>query len=481
MGSYIITIFIFTILLVFISTLPYIFNEEKFQMNVIPNNMSCSDYLSEKNPTLLQEIQNDPVRKDVIHDFVRGVSPVYEVNDISYPDLNVCVLDNDKKSIYGLTNTSCTLCNFNMNMFSSNSHYPYGCYIDPENSNFPSLLTNMYNIKNNPLLQLRTTTYCNLIYTQNSNNTLNNILQGINSNIQYYQTLSSSLNLNAAKQQYETESNTYYTLLSSVNNIGTFDSGGAISAQQIKDLTNTTSDGIYYIKCGNTPRKTFCLMNPLYDGGGWMLLMKMGIGDTFGFSSPHWTTATTLNEMSLNITNIVDAKFDVFNHVPIKDIMLIFLKDDINGYTGGSIQNSLGWCWLLRDWYNNGQKIEAVNGFNISRAANPSDPYSFSGWNANIFSTQSGQAIHVIGGHGYKGNGWSGDKGDWGSVRWGFVFNNENDMFSNDVWCGIGLGKTKNSTILPFFTIPDRSAGDYYGCCGTEKLNRSVRCLLFGR
>jgi hypothetical protein len=48
----------------------------------------------------------------------------------------------------------------------------------------------------------------------------------------------------------------------------------AESAKIIKDITQTNTDGIYYININGTSTATYCLMNDFYDGGGWMMLMK---------------------------------------------------------------------------------------------------------------------------------------------------------------------------------------------------------------
>lgn len=481
-----ITVLIFITLLSLISVTPYKVQKEQFNdsMNIVPNNFTCRDYLLEKNPSLLNIIEGVPTRKQALQDLNRGMTSIQGMYDTQYSDLDVCVLDNEKKKdLYKIPETSCTFSNYVLDQFPAASMiYPSMCYVDPANSNFPQILDTMYAIKNKDLIGNNATILNTLTAIQGSNAVLGESLSNINSQLATYQTQAYNVNLAAqnSKTQYEDMMNKYFLLLLQANKLGSGQSA-ALSAKQIKEITGAIADGIYYIKCGNVIKKTYCLMDPKYDGGGWMLLMKMGVGGTFGFSSPHWTTATTLNENSLNITDISDSKFDVYNYTPIKDIMVIFYKDDVKGYTGGCINNDLGWCWLLNNWYDNGRSIEAMNGFNIPRDATPVNPYDYAGWNSELFSKQNGVAKHVIGGHGHYGNGWSGQKSDWGSTRWGFVFNNEGDMFSNDAWCGIGLGKTKSSSIVPSFVIPDRSAGDYYGCCGTEKLNKSVRCLLFGR
>lgn len=80
-----------------------------------------------------------------------------------------------------------------------------------------------------------------------------------------------------------------------------------------------------------------------------------------------------------------------------------------------------------------------------------------------VFSTQSPAYRHVFGGHSHIGN------NNWGTVRWGFVWNENggSDFNTCDAWNGIG--------------ISGKSSGDYYGCCGSAGYNRTIRVELYGR
>ncbi len=165
--------------------------------------------------------------------------------------------------------------------------------------------------------------------------------------------------------------------------------------------------------------------------------------------------------------NDADAKYDSFNYIPIKDVMAIWPVSDF-GYTGGSFTVNDGWIWLVNNWYNSGAYIKAINGFNTSRDATPSDPLNFAGMKTGVFSTQSGAYKHVFG---------SGGITTWGTVRWGFVWNNEADFNSCDVWNGIGVSRNFNIT-----GDPGKSAGDSIYCCATTTgYNRTMRVELYGR
>jgi len=245
---------------------------------------------------------------------------------------------------------------------------------------------------------------------------------------------------------------------------GLISSNPGKNALQIKTLTGVITDTTYYIICDNTSTLTYCLMDNKYNGGGWMMIMKFSNNSTdttFTFGAAYWTAENTLNSTDLTRNNS-NAKYNSFNVVPIKDVMAIWPASDF-GYTGGSLSITDGWVWIVNDWYNNGGYVNALNGFQLARDANPSNPYSFAGMKTGVFSTQSPGYRHVFGGHTHIGN------GNWGSARWGFVWNENgaSDFNSCDAWNGIG--------------ITSRQAGDNYGCCGVAGYNRNMRVELYGR
>jgi len=249
----------------------------------------------------------------------------------------------------------------------------------------------------------------------------------------------------------------------------------ANSAQHILETLGPVPDGVYWILCDNKPKQVYCLMDPKYNGGGWMLMMKMSRGGkTFSFNSSHWTQKTTLNENELNL-ECNDAKFDVFNNVPIKDVMTIYPKNAGIGVNGGCIPSvDWGYVWLVNNWWKNGGKITGLKGFNTPRDAKPASPDDFCGFNRKIFSEQSPARRHIFGGHSYLSDGSWGGRINWGTARWGLVWNEngKNDFNSNDAWGGIGLGGRGRG---------EMSAGDYFGCCGIARFNGSFGALLFGR
>ena len=108
-------------------------------------------------------------------------------------------------------------------------------------------------------------------------------------------------------------------------------------------------DGLYWITCAGVATQIYCVMNSLYNGGGWMLLMKATRGTTFNFNSTYFTNnTTTLNPTDLSLTNDADAKYASFNSVSVKDVMAWW--PDV-GYTGGTIPSTPYWTWHINNWY----------------------------------------------------------------------------------------------------------------------------------
>ena len=225
-------------------------------------------------------------------------------------------------------------------------------------------------------------------------------------------------------------------------------------------------DGVYWINCGGVPKQTYCLMDSKWDGGGWMLIMKAAQGSTFNWNSTHWTTTSTLNPTDTT-TTVADAKFDVFNSVPVTDVMAVWPASDVGaGNTGGSLTVSDGWVWLVKNWYTGA--ITPLAGFQIDRDATPADIFSFSGFSKSspIWSYQSGTRAHVFG----SGAHIAGP--DTYITRWGFLWNNEPGTTSTqDAFAGIGLN------------TPSSSGGDFWFWEYVDKkgFNRNIAWLMYGR
>jgi hypothetical protein len=250
--------------------------------------------------------------------------------------------------------------------------------------------------------------------------------------------------------------------------LGTNASFPGASARLIRSLTNSNVDGVYFINVNGSGTPTYCLMNSKWDGGGWMMLMKATRGGTFPFASGYWTdTNTTLNTGQTNRSD-GDAKFNVMNFGMVKDVMALW--PDV-GYTGGSISQSEAWAWLVNNYYGGGTRATVITGFSTANSRDSpvgTDPISFNGFSSSIWSYQDPTHRHVFGG----GSHLSANQ----QVRWGFLWNENapGDFTSCDAIGGLGIN-------FNFGANYQYSAGDVYGCCGSQGLNRTMRVELYGR
>jgi len=240
---------------------------------------------------------------------------------------------------------------------------------------------------------------------------------------------------------------------------GTTAARAATSAQAIKTLTGTTTNGVYYIDLPTVgAQPIYCIMSDAFSGGGWMMAMKATRGGTFTYGANYWTTVNVLNETTQVNTTDADAKFHTMNYFQAKDIMAIWPDlgngGDITGQTVGTI-------WLENNYYG-GTRITPISFFSTVNNYNPnSRAVRGAQWNGGSqFSSQSGAQFY---GFNFTANGSN-------QVRWGFGWNNEGDWGSNDVTGGIGVGRA------------GYSAGDAIYCCqDVTGFNRSARIEIYVR
>lgn len=241
---------------------------------------------------------------------------------------------------------------------------------------------------------------------------------------------------------------------------GTAAGKAAPSARYLRHNYGYTTDGVYWINLPTAgPTQVYCLMDPKWDGGGWMLAMKATRGTTFQYTSNYWTTNNTLNPTDITL-NDGDAKYNTMNYFPARDIMAKFPDATQIGGTMGAGTNT--WTWHENSFYN-GIRVTLINFFStVSDYYKLQDEYVTS-WPGHLngpFSAQSGYRRYgfniVTGGR---------------EARWGFSWNNETTPGSNDVDSGIGMGNRV------FY-----SCGDYITCCQTYTgLNRSMRVEMYVR
>lgn len=239
----------------------------------------------------------------------------------------------------------------------------------------------------------------------------------------------------------------------------------AISAQAIKAAYPDATDGVYWINLPTIgPKQVYCLMDSKYDGGGWMMAMKSSTySTTFSYSANYWYTANTLNETDLT-RNDADAKYDVMNYFPAKDIFAIWPDIPVTTAESGSIDNLSTWTWLQNNFHSSGQSTTLISKF----AATPTQSAIYTSTNGTMTFSGFGSSFSNQVGYTFYGFNYTGNSG--AKVRWGFAWNNEADQNSNDVSGGIGM------------QYGSYSAGDYIGCCQSQYgMNRKARVELYIR
>lgn len=231
----------------------------------------------------------------------------------------------------------------------------------------------------------------------------------------------------------------------------------APSAKHIMETYGTTENGIYWINLPVVgPTQVYCIMNPNYSGGGWMLAMKGLRGNTFHYESGHWKSATTLNKENPSPSE-GDAKYDVFNYYKARDWFAGF--PDVPHYTGDISRNVYsGFTWVENNAVNGESTLLQVFS-NNNRITKSRSPGILAKFKPQVWSYQSPfqfYGINYRGGHGFK-------------TRWGFGWNENspNDENSNDAGGGIG---TQHA-----------SAEDRFHCCGSRGMNRPMRFEFYVR
>lgn len=231
----------------------------------------------------------------------------------------------------------------------------------------------------------------------------------------------------------------------------------ATDAKTIKALTGTNRDGVYYIDIKGKSTPIYCLMHRKWDGGGWMMLMKIksnSDGDTFGYNSKYWTDNTTTLNTSSTSREDEDAKFDTMNHVPVQDIMSVW-----NGTICGGDVNIDENAWILRknNWINDHRGETFIDGCSGTSKTYYEDNNLYTqmrGYTRKIFyytgiqdlSKRMGTAGGGKGRYGININHTNSNNSYVLKARWGFLFNNEDDFTSCDTISGIGLNFQNGSS-----------------------------------
>jgi uncharacterized repeat protein (TIGR02543 family) len=176
-----------------------------------------------------------------------------------------------------------------------------------------------------------------------------------------------------------------------------------------------------------------------WGSGNWILLMKGTRGSgNYGYSSNLFTSnSSTLNTNSLSNDVSTDAKFSVYNNLPVSQLLAV-LRNPANGTIvnqGEIASNSFdGHTWIDSVTSNPATAFTQLT-TNRVVAGNQRDNipnikyYTTSTRTTQVFSYQTGQAQY----------GFSLTCGDK-DTRWGIVWNNEStNLTSCDAYVGIGL------------------------------------------
>ena len=295
-------------------------------------------------------------------------------------------------------------------------------------------------------------------------NTLNSALQSeVTQASEVEASLSSSLS-KALAQSMATESSISSVLAqeisASTNIYGrsvTNPASSCMDALKHSRPANAGVNGVYYINYndGNGVVPVYCDQTS-YDGG-WDLIMKMGEGTTFNYGSTYWSTTAVLGEKeNLDATFGSDNKYYGYNSGQYNEVLARF---SYNGYE---------WDWPITSMKNSPSTITPLNFFNgpqLYLGNQISSPYFTNGatFGQNKWSAQGG----------YQNFGVNNCCNSNACIRFGFVWNNENDCGSNDVSSGIGMNTGE---------FRGYSVGDAIGCCqSVTGTNTAFSAQLFAR
>lgn len=189
------------------------------------------------------------------------------------------------------------------------------------------------------------------------------------------------------------------------------------------------------------------------DGTTWHLIMKgdaaaeagnAPVRKTFTYHSRHWTTASTLNDED-RTRDAGWAKYGAFNTYKFRKIAAVF----------PSGAQTIIWEQTASDL------ITPLELFQTTQVIEdkPRKIKKLPIWDATIWSSQQ-----KTGEYGFNLDHSTGTNNF--QVRWGFIFNNEEDFSSVDAMGGIGVSYETNAEKRRDYKT---SSGDIFWCCGTER------------
>ena len=210
----------------------------------------------------------------------------------------------------------------------------------------------------------------------------------------------------------------------------------AMSPQEIFNLYGTTTDGTYYIYDNGVSQQVYLKMSRTgTSGGSWVLMMKAPQGSTtFVYGSGYFTSnSNTTGTLANDFTS--DAKYAVYNDLPITRALAVFANPQAGTLpSGGDISSNGfgGWTWM-ETITSQSMYSRLSNNQDILITSTPTTSLRTSLWNDGtnaIFSNQAGYGIY-----GFNRTTACNSK----NYRWGIIWNNESAADSCDTYVGIGL------------------------------------------
>lgn len=186
----------------------------------------------------------------------------------------------------------------------------------------------------------------------------------------------------------------------------------AISAEYIKNVTGTTTNGFYWIYVAGTPTQVWCDMQN--DGGGWMLAVKTTTNNSeWTYNDSSWTDSVTFNEYQDAIAYNGHIKTKIYTTKPFSKVRLC-AGSLANGLLENTWADSVSFSNFMT--YSSNTSNSKTAWINWMITAIGIDP------NMQAYCNQIGTNKA----YGYQ------------NIRIGGTFNQENDCGSNDSSLGWG-------------------------------------------
>jgi predicted RecA/RadA family phage recombinase len=225
---------------------------------------------------------------------------------------------------------------------------------------------------------------------------------------------------------------------------GSTSAKAAVSANDIKTLTGTTSDGMYWIQSPSGAISTYCLMgnyssnhgggwtlafNLLYGNGNWYQSSGPGTSDYYGFGL--WTSSTPGHFGSSTTYDYTNNHRAPGAYVPFDDIMIMYYDSNQNATNPGST------CYYTRNTSTQSKQ-------SLSQIFN-------SGVRDRVWSTGGRQALYTSGNLG--GATWNGDRPDQAQT--------------GDPWFQTSTYGNASQSTQPFELVFDSSVSAYGSTAST--------------